>query len=224
MANGDILEARIVARFCGEPVINTFGFSVVASSGPTWHEEAAGLRSDIMSALGLDDPGGLWITGLNVQYVLQSLQIVDVMPGESALEAATLGSAGTVADDDAMPPNDALCVTWRSSFKGQGARGRTYMTGFSEGAANGGFWEGGTQDHCSAVAGQMLATFGEAGSSGYRFCVIHKTSNGGVPGAPVVKLDPPEIKPIMDYTVHNEVRSIGRRAVGRRIHRRRTAP
>jgi hypothetical protein len=213
---GDMMTVRIRAIFDGEPVINSFGF--FANVGyDTFQEACVDLDTNFTGALQLDNPAGTWVTGLSVQYKLQALEIVDASPAVSPMYSRVLSGVGTVDDDDAMPPNDALCVTWRSAFRGPSGRGRTYLTGFAEGAANGGYWEAGTQTYADLIAGVILNNFGEDGGSNFRFGILHKVSGG----APLV---PPEFKPAMSYTVHNEVRSLGRRAVGRRIRRRRVAP
>lgn len=214
MGVGDVMLLRVSARFDGEPVMNSLAFVDVGSGLDQGAATQAGLADAFNGALGMTNPAGDWLTGLSVQYQLQSLEVVDVVPGTFPLYSLALGGVGTVADDDAMPPNDALCITWRSQFKGQGGRGRTYLTGFAEGAANGGYWEAGTQDYATTIANDIINAFGESASSPYRFCILHRQHLGAA-------IVPPEQKPVMSYTVHNEVRSLGRRAVGRRIHRTR---
>lgn len=217
MATGDVILARMNARFDGEPVMNTLAFVDVGSGASGFSNVAAELWAQLDGAIGPFAGGGVWLTGLSVQYQLLSTDFMDVVPGVAPMVSNLAGGLGTVDDDDAMPPNDALCVTWRSEFKGPSGRGRTYLTGFAEGAANGGYWESGTQGHAEAVANALLAVFGEEGTGTFRFVILHRMAGG----EPII---PPEQKPVMGYTVHNEVRSLGRRAVGRRIRRRRVTP
>lgn len=223
-AVNDIIQARIRARCAGEPVVTSFGFAVVADAGDFAQQaQALSMELDAVTAL-LGGSGGTWLEGLSVQYAPYQLDIVDVYPGTEATQSFALSGAGSVTDDDCLPPNDSMCITWRSLFKGPGGRGRNYLTGFAEGSQNGGYWEAGAQTYGETIIGNMLLMFGETGTGTHRLCIVHKTSNGGVRGAPVLPLVPPEIKPVMSATVHNEVRSIGRRAVGRRVHRTRVAP
>lgn len=217
MATGDVLLARLNARFCGEPVINNFAMVDVGSGGDDFQQTSLLLRDALFTTFDLANPAGVLLGGLNVQYSLETLDILDVVPGTAPMQRFAVGAVGAVDDDDAMPPNDALCVTWRSLFKGPSGRGRVYLTGFSEGAANGGFWEAGTQTYANDLAATILDSHGEDGTSSFRFVVLHRQTGG----APIV---PPEQKPVMGYTVHNEVRSLGRRAVGRRIRRHRVTP
>lgn len=216
MATGDVCVARINARFDGEPIISSFALVDVGSGEDTFEGMAARLADDLTTVSGFLAADGQWLTGLNVQYQLLAVDIVDVVPGTAPMFSRAVGGTGTVTDDDAMPPNDCLCITWRSAFKGPSGRGRTYLTGFSEGAANGGYWESGTQDYAVTIADFLMGRYGEEGTGEFRFVVLHRMAGG----VPVV---PPEQKPVMGYSVRNEVRSLGRRAVGRRI-RRTTAP
>lgn len=218
----DMITVRIVARFDAEPVINNISFAVVNPEA-TYPDQVTILAGELDTALGLISGGGDWTSGLSVQYVVEQIQFVDVFPGTNPMHSVASAAAGTVADEDAMPPNDSLCCTLRTDFRGPGGRGRIYLGGFAEGSANGGYWEAGAQSHASTVMADLQGNFGEAADASCRWSVLHKTSNGGVKGAPVVPLVPPTIHPVMSFTVHNEVRSLGRRAVGRRIHRRRTA-
>lgn len=214
---GDLLLARINATFDGEPIINTLSFYLQTAYG-TWSEAAGFLSGDLDASVGVLSVGGQWVTGLNVQYKINSVDIVDVSPGTAPLASFASAAVGTVTDDDAMPPNDGLCCTLRSDFKGPSGRGRIYLTGFSEGAANGGYWEAGTQAYANGLMNKLITDFGEfAGAANFRWVVLHRRSGG----APVI---PPEVKPVMSFTPHNEVRSLGRRAVGRKIRRRRVTP
>lgn len=214
---GDLVQARVRATFCGQPIINTVSFALVAPFG-TWTEAADALRDAFNAALGVLDPGGTWVDGLNVGYVVNALDIVDIFPAVAPLRSYASLAVGTVEDDDALPPNDSLCITIRSDFKGAGARGRMYLTGFSEGAQNAGMWLAGTLDYATGIAVAIENFFGEtAGLADFRWAVLHRYAGG----APIV---PPEVKPVMSFTVQPQVRSIGRRAVGRRVSRRSVTP
>jgi hypothetical protein len=217
MATGDVILARMTSTFDGEPIINSLAFVDVGSGESTFPGVAVALATEMVDVFGLGGAGGALLGGLSVQFVMNMINLVDVVPGTDPMYSFPIGQAGDITDDDAMPPNDALCVTWRSSFKGPSGRGRTYLTGFAEGAANGGYWLSATQDYAQGVAIAMLARWGETGTGNFRFVVLHRVA-GGVP------IVPPEQKPVMSYAIHNEVRSIGRRAVGRRIRRNRTGP
>lgn len=211
---GDMYLARVNATFDGEPIVNSLTFVGVAAFG-TWTEAAGELAGQLNVSLGLISGGGQWADGLSVQYKVNALEIIDVSPGVSPLASFESAVIGTVTDDDAMPPNDCLCVTLRSDFKGPSGRGRMYLNGFAEGSANGGYWEAGAQAYAAGIAAKLVEDFGEfAGAASFRWSVLHRMTGG-------VRLVPPEVKPIMSFSTHNEVRSIGRRAVGRKIRRRR---
>lgn len=214
VAVNDCIQVRVMATFDGEPVVNTLSFAVV-DPALTFQEQANTLLDQLDSTLGLQGPTGEWTDGLSVQYKIQSVQALDIFPGTNAMIARPSSAVGSVADDDAMPPNDSMCLTLRSFFKGPSGRGRIYFTGFAEGSANGGYWEAGAQAYGTGIGDILFANFGEEGTSACRWAILHRYAGG----SPVV---PPEIKPVMSYNVRNEVRSLGRRAVGRRVRRRPT--
>lgn len=217
MATGDIVLARLTSTFDGEPIINTLAFVDVGSGESTFPGVCVALGTELVDVFGLAGAGGLLLGPLSVSFTMQAINFIDVQPGTNPMYSQPIGQPGDVTESDAMPPNDALCVTWRSSFKGPSGRGRTYLTGFPEGLAAGGYWTAGAQDYAQEVAIAMLARWGETGTGLFRFVVLHRVA-GGVP------IVPPEEKPVMSYSIHNEVRSLGRRAVGRRIRRTRTGP
>lgn len=213
---GDLVTVRLVGEISLQPIINNISFTLVAAFG-TWREATDQMFADLTAALELDTTGGIWTTGRSSQYVLNTMQVVDVFPGLAPMSQYLIGTGGDVVED-CLPPNDALCVTFRSDFKGPSGRGRMYLSGYPEAAQINGFWTGPTQDLASNIALGLDTNFGElAGAASFRWSVLHRVS-GGVP------IVPPEVKPVMSFTPHNEVRSLGRRAVGRRIRRTRTGP
>lgn len=213
-AINDCIQVRVMALFDSEPIVNTLSFAVV-DPALTFQEQANVLLDQLDSSLGLQGPTGAWTDGLSVQYKIQSVQALDIFPGTNAMIARASSAVGSVADDDAMPPNDSMCLTLRSFFKGPSGRGRMYFTGFAEGSANGGFWEAGAQAYATGIGDILWSNFGEEGTAAVRWAILHRYAGG----APIT---PPEIKPVMSYNVRNEVRSLGRRAVGRRVRRRPT--
>jgi hypothetical protein len=213
-AIGDLVTARYVASYFGQPIVNSLSFSALDAYA-NFTELATALLEDLSAALGGINTDGVWNAGRSDTYLCQAAQVLDVSPGTAAMVAVTAAATGD-SPDPGMPPNDAVCLTFRSDFKGQSGRGRIYLSGYPETMATSGFWEAGAQDAASAIGSAMIDNFGE-GAAGARFrhCILHRVHLG----VPVV---PPEVKPVMSFTVHNEVRSLGRRAMGRRIHRTRT--
>lgn len=211
----DCLQVRIMATFDGEPVVNTISFAVVDPM-LTFQDQANGLIDALDLTLQVITGGGVWTSGLSVQYRINSVQVIDLYPGTNAMIARASAAVGGVDDDDAMPPNDSMCLTLRSFFKGPSGRGRMYFTGFAEGSANGGYWEAGAQAYATNIGDILWANFGEEGAQPLRWAILHRYTGG----APIV---PPEVKPVMGYNVQNQVRSLGRRAVGRRVRRRSAA-
>jgi hypothetical protein len=156
---------------------------------------------------------GAYLAPLSNHYILQNIRVQDLSPGVAASYVDGYGGVGGNAIDDAMPPQIARCVTWRTSLKGQANRGRTYLTGFAEDSHSGGYWIEEIQAWAGlAVADPLMAAFGPVGSGNYALSVIHTVSGGA-------RLVPPTATPIVGYTVHNETRTLRRRGPGVRISR-----
>jgi len=203
--------ARISAVVDGQPIINVYSFDLI-TPGATWSETAQNLIDALDAALGVVTGGGIWTAGRSDGYVVNAVEVVDVSPGTAPMFSAPSAAVGDVSGTR-MPPNDSLCVTLRSDFKGTSGRGRTYLNGWASENQDSGFWDGSAQDAASAIMSAMTEGFGEgAGGAMARWCVLHRVHLG-------TKIIPPEVKPIMSTTIHNEVRSLGRRAMGRRIPR-----
>jgi hypothetical protein len=217
MANGDILRATIEGTFDGEPVVIGLGF--VSNSGAgSWDEEVVTLTNELRDALTISSTGGAFLAPLSIHYTVDRVRIQDLNPGVSASFVSQVGFAGGNTVDDALPPNDALCVTWRTGLKGKENRGRSYLTGFAEDSQVSGFWIPEIQDWASgAFADALLSEFGPLGAGNYALSLIHTQSGG-------VRLIPPTATPITSFTINNQVRSLRRRAVGVRISRRRPGP
>ena len=213
---GDMVQARIMQTISGQPVINDLSF-VLINPFATWTECANQLAADLDAAIGVLTNGGLWDAARSNLWSTQALQIIDVYPKVAPLLAFASSSVGAV-DLGVVPPNDCLAVTLRSDFRGASGRGRIYLGGWTLGDFANGYWTTGPQDAASAIMSGLDTGFGElAGGASFRWAVLHRMAAG----APVV---PPEVKPVMSFTIHNEGRSLSRRAMGRRISRRAVGP
>lgn len=217
MPSGDVMRVTLEGTFDGEPVVIGLGF-VSNSGAATWEEDAGNLINEVMSTLGLDGPLGSYTVPLSSHYTLDRIRAQDLNPGLGASQTVEIGQAGQNDTDDALPPNDALCVTWRTGLKGKQNRGRSYLTGFAEDSQTAGYWIPEIQSWAGTFfAGVLLNEFGPLGPGNYALSVIHTMSGG-------VRLDPPTATPITSYTVNNTVRSLRRRAVGVRVSRRPSTP
>lgn len=214
MPTGDIMRATIEGTFDNEPVMIDLGF-VSNSGAATFGEDAGGLANELKTVLGLDAPGSVFLAPLAGAYTVTGIRVQDLAPGVAAGVVAEVGQSGANVVDDALPPQLALCVTWRTDLKGKANRGRSYLTGFAEDAQSGGFWIGEIQVWAATnFAAALLNEFGPFGPGNYALSVIHTVSGGA-------RLIPPTATPITSYTVHNETRTIRRRGPGVRISRRR---
>jgi hypothetical protein len=211
-ASGDLVTVKLLATCGGEPTINDLSFQIVNPTA-SWPSQVAQVLNDLDTAIGIYGPA-LWSAQRSTAYNLYGAQVVDVRPGTSPLGEAACAAPGGAADD-VMPPNDSLCVTLRTDVKGRTGRGRMYLNGYPEGSANGGYWEAAAQDAASALATALLTNFGQDGAlPNMLWGVISRFEFK-------VKREVPAFTPINSFTVHNEVRSLRRRAVGVRISRHR---
>lgn len=217
MPTGDILKATIEGTFDGEPFNIGLGF-VSLSGAATFQDEANTLSNELSAIFLFSNPAGPFMGPLSEHFVVSNIRIQDLSPGVGASLVYAQAGVGGNTTDDALPPNDALCVTWRTGLKGKENRGRNYLTGFAEDAQVSGFWIGEIQDWArDAFASPLLTAFGPEGEGNYQLSVVHTVSGGA-------RLVPPTATPILSYTIHNEVRSLRRRGIGVRISRRRAAP
>lgn len=217
MPNGDLYRATLEGKFNGEPVMIGLGF-VSQSEEPDFQRDSEALALALAATLGLDAPGGAYMSPLSSHYEFAGIRVQDLNPGLSAGNFFVFPDVGGNSTDDAMPSNDALCVTWRDGLKGKSHRGRSYLTGFAEDSQSGSYWIGEIQSWAVVgFAGALMDAFGPGAAGGYVLSLVHETSGG----APLI---PPTSDPIVAYTVHNEVRSLRRRGVGVRISRRRSTP
>lgn len=208
---GDLVTVKLLSTCGGEPTINDLSFQI-NNPAATWAAQAIQIIDDLDTALGFTS-GGVWTSQRSTAYNTYGAQMVDVRPSTSPLAQLVMAAQGLIADD-VMPPNDSLCVTLRTDIKGRTGRGRMYLNGYPEGASNGGYWEAAAQDNANGIAGALLVAFGpDADSPNMTWGVISRFEFG-------VKREIPAFTPINTYTVHNEVRSLRRRAIGVRISRR----
>jgi hypothetical protein len=217
MPTGDIYKATLEGDFAGEPVVVGIGF-ISNSGAANFEDDATALEAELETALALDTVPSPFMAPLSVRYTLQRIRIQDLNPGLAAGKVVGLNIVGGNTVDDAMSPNDAMCVTWRTGLKGKQNRGRSYLTGFAEDSGNAGYWIPEIQDWANSnFAGALYASFGPLGTGNYTLALVHTLSGGA-------RIIPPTATPITGYTVNNTVRSLRRRAVGVRISRRRTGP
>lgn len=210
-AAGDLVVVKLLSTCGGEPCINDLSFQI-NNPAATWAAQAVQMQLDLDGAIGTTG-GGNWNSQRSTAFNTYGMQFVDVRPGTSPLAETVLGVQGVVADD-VMPPNDSLCVTLRTDIKGRTGRGRMYLNGYPEGASNGGYWETTAQDNANEIAQALLTAFGqEAVGANMTWVVISRYEFG-------VKREVPAATAISSFTVHNEVRTLRRRAIGVRISRR----
>lgn len=217
MPDGDVLRATLEGTFAAEPVMIDLGF-VSGAGMPDFASDAAALFDALYVALDFGTTPGAYMGPLSGGYRVNSIRIQDLAPGISAGLTFPVGVVGSNIVEDALPPQLALCVTWRTALKGKANRGRSYLTGFAEDSQNSGYWIPEIQTWADeGFATPLLTAFGPTSSTGYRLSVVHTMSAG-------VRLTPPTADPVISFTVHNETRSLRRRGPGVRISRRRAAP
>lgn len=210
-ASGDLVVVKLLSTCGGEPTINDLSFRI-ENPAATWPQQAFNVENALGAVLGFG-AGGVWETGRSTAFNTYAVQVADARPNTSPLAEFAIAAQGDAADD-VMPPNDSLCVTLRTDVKGRTGRGRIYLNGFPEGVANGGYWEAGAQTLANNIALALLTAYGpDAAGPDMTWGVISRFELG-------VKREVPAFTPINSFTVHNEVRSLRRRAIGVRISRR----
>lgn len=214
MPTGDVYKLTLEGRFNGEPVITGLGF-ISQSGAADFITDATQLVLELAVALGFNAADPPFLVPLSAGYTIDNIRVQDLNPGVSASYVEGLGASGENATDDAMAPQLALCVTWRTGLKGKQNRGRSYLTGFAEDSGNAGYWISDIQTWASAAFAQpLMDAFGPIGTGNYSLAVVHTVSGGA-------RIIPPTATPIVGYTVHNESRTIRRRGPGVRISRHR---
>lgn len=210
-AAGDLVVVRLLSTCGGEPTINDLSFRI-NNPAATWPEQTAQVNNDLNGEIG-SMTGGLWNSQRSTAFNTYGSQIIDVLPSTSPLAEFATGNQGD-QDSDVMPPNDAVCVTLRTGVKGRTGRGRMYLNGYTETDANGGYWEDPAQANAGLIAQALVDAFGLlAVGANMTWGVISRYEFG-------VKREIPAFTPIDSYTVHNEVRTLRRRAIGVRISRK----
>lgn len=210
-ASGDLVTVKLLSTCAAEPTINDLSFQIENPSD-TWANMCAQINLDLDFAIG-HMTAGIWVTHRSTAFNTYGVQIVDARPNTSPLYQVVAASQGIIADD-VMPPNDSLCVTLRTDVKGRTGRGRCYLNGWPEQASNGGYWEAEAQDSASEIMQGILDAYGTANvGRNMTWGVISRFEFGA-------QREIPAFTPITSFTVHNEVRSLRRRAIGVRISRK----
>jgi hypothetical protein len=212
-ASGDLIVVKLLSTVGGEPTINDLSFQI-ENPAASWAEQFGQVYNDLGTAIGTSGSGP-WNAQRSTAFNTYGVQMVDARPNTSPMLESVTAAQGAIADD-VMPPNDSLCVTLRTDVKGRTGRGRMYLNGYPEGAANGGYWEDVAQINAGAICSALYDAFG--------FQTLARNMTWGVISRFEFKAkrDIPAFTPITNYTVHNTVRSLRRRAVGVRISRHRT--
>src|SRR5678809_343217 len=117
MPDGDLLRATLDGVFDGEPVMIDLGF-IAGAGAADFVEDANNLNAAITTALGLLSTPSPFMAPLAAAYSLNYIRIQDLAPGVAAQLAFGIGVSGGNVTDDALPPQLALCVTWRTGLKG----------------------------------------------------------------------------------------------------------
>jgi len=145
------VRANIVWSLSGaEYALNVLHFIVPGGQVVTG-ATATDLAADVSAALGasqLDD----W---LDSSVELSRVSVRDLRTANQPEYSAALSVFGTLAGD-ILSLQTSLCITLRTALAGKSFRGRTYITGFGEGANT-------SVGTCDAVAAAAAATVAAVG-------------------------------------------------------------
>lgn len=203
VSTGDIVQVEVYYTQASQRLMNAFGFRAKTGSG-TFSQLAADFKTNVVKATS----GGLFY-GQSGQLSSTALTVRDVKPGTGIqydlTYSAVTGSDGT---SEALPPQCAAVISWRTSLAGRSYRGRTYLAGNVEAAQNNGVWGATQQTNMTNLAVNILAIWGPTGTdANWEFAVISRTQNG----APLVS---PVATPIQTYLIRSTVYTQRRRTIG----------
>lgn len=154
----ETVEVEVRMQLAGQRIENTLYFS--KSGG--W---------DIASATTLGNDVLVWWATLYNQELANDLELIEVVVSDLdvvdsfqvSLPAPTPHPRG-VNTSDALPSNVALCISFRTPFRGRSFRGRNYISGLPAG---------------SVVGNVVSTTVADAMQSAYETLPFSTTSAGG---------------------------------------------
>lgn len=204
MPAGDLFELVVVGRHAGALVLNTFGFAQVGSpAGDPAATLAGNWNSTCMTA---------WRNLVSGNYAVNALWVNAVAPAGAARYELNFSPplAGNVVGE-ALPPQNAGVITWRTALAGRSYRGRTYVPAIAEGQQTDGTLSTTWQTNAAAFVSALVGAFiTNAATNNFRLVVISRV-NGGVArptpiGTNVVNGSP------RPYVYNQDRRTIGRGA------------
>lgn len=164
----DVLQAELRYTLFGQRIENVLYFAGGGRAGQ------AGMNT---LALQLQ---AWWVAeiapNLSVQLTLNEIYITDLQSesGETYSGIVAAGSQGQI-NDNALPGNVALCVSFRTAQRGRSFRGRNYVPGLAETSVAGNTVEAGVVNNLQAGYGALIST---AAAAGFPWVVVSRYSGG----------------------------------------------
>jgi hypothetical protein len=202
---GDIYAVSVIFSQPGGTAQCNFGFECVTNVAG---DAQANLGAAFQTAMIKNTSGGL----LNEVYsttTTSRLEVEDVKPGTLATYVRTYSPvAGSAVSGESAPPQCAVVLSMRTALKGRSYRGRVYIPGLAETSQNAGQIASAGIAAYAAMATQLLAVFGPAGSNGdWRLAVISRYANK-------LKRLQPVATQVTSITADQTIRTQRRRVLG----------
>jgi len=178
LAVNDLLRSTTLVQVCGQLTINTGLWRIEAQTNPDF----AGVQA-VCQALA-DHIHDAWSNELAAfmadTTILDSVQVQKIHPAPAfvPMDDTEAPTAGTDVQE-ALPPQDALVVSFLSDFASRAAQGRNYLCGFAEDRQAEGQWSGATIVAAAAWAAEHVGNVVLAGV-GTVVRVIGRPPYGGV--------------------------------------------
>lgn len=209
---GDLLELQIFYTAAGQMCLNKIGFYVLQDSS-----QMEDLGDDFVDTVVQNGETGLeaWLHPMGTGSVCNEIRVVDVKPHLNATYIRTgspLASGAQGGGGDALPPQDALVITFRTASVGRAYRGRVYLAGQGEGHQNGGVWSAGILAAAEYGPASLTTRYlaGTGTNTNWAWSVISRQLNQVIRPEPVGTF-------VTSYTVRDTVYTQRRRTRGRGI-------
>lgn len=179
VASGDIAQLVIPITGPAGTMLNVLGFEAV---------DGTATFDGLASSFNTNDLAG-FMQFMRNTFTCTELRVEDVKPGTAAthLFQVTPTKAGTNSTSEALPPQSALVISWRTPLKGRSFRGRTYMGGLCESDQNVGDWSSALIAAIDTWTDNFLARYAVASpASKWRFGIISRVSAGLTRAVPIL--------------------------------------
>lgn len=208
MATGDVFAVKLHLTFAGQQCRP--GFYLIEGTGGAGPDPVQACAADVMNLI-----DGFLLVGFSIATTCQGVEVQDLQPATTRtfFQPAYSTTAGTIADDNPVAPQDSMLIEWTTALKGGkgkfARRARTYMPGIYGTGQISGFLIPALQDALSACASLLFDRYVSDGT------VYQMHAVAFVPGSKPRVIS--EVHPITAFAVDNVVAIQRRRRPGKGI-------